>query len=56
MPPIIAGGVDGDEWQAAAGRWLHPVQPQRGEPSELKTEARGLYDAGHLYMSRRRNP
>ena len=50
--PVIDGGVGEDEWQAAM-----PVadfiqyEPQRGEPSQLRTEARVLYDAGHLYVA-----
>ena len=51
-PPLIDGGVAEDEWQAAP-----PVadfiqfEPQRGERSQLRTEARVLYDAGHLYVA-----
>ena len=51
-PPLIDGGVAEDEWQAAP-----PVadfiqfEPQRGERSPLRTEARVLFDAGHLYVA-----
>src|SRR5580765_8331067 len=51
-PPVIDGGVGEDEWQAArpvAG--FIQYEPQRGEPSQLQTEARVLYDAGHLYVA-----
>ena len=51
-PPVVDGGVGEDEWQAAppvAG--FIQYEPQRGDPSQLKTEARVLYDAGHLYVA-----
>src|SRR5262245_3281723 len=51
-PPVIDGAVSEDEWQTAtpvAG--FIQYEPQRGEPSQLQTEARVLYDAGHLYAA-----
>jgi uncharacterized protein DUF5916/cellulose/xylan binding protein with CBM9 domain len=51
-PPVIDGGVAEDEWQTAtpvAG--FIQYEPQRGERSQLQTEARILYDAGHLYVA-----
>ncbi len=51
-PPVIDGGVGEDEWQTAtpvAG--FIQYEPQRGERSQLQTEARVLYDAGHLYVA-----
>jgi hypothetical protein len=51
-PPVIDGGVADDEWQTAtpvAG--FIQYEPQRGERSQLQTEARVLYDAGHLYVA-----
>jgi hypothetical protein len=51
-PPVIDGAVGEDEWQVAApvARFIQ-YEPQRGEPSQLQTEARVLYDAGHLYVA-----
>jgi len=51
-PPVIDGGVADDEWQTAtpvAG--FIQYEPQRGERSQLQTDARVLYDAGHLYVA-----
>ncbi len=51
-PPVIDGGVGESEWQGAV-----PVsnfiqyEPRRGDPSEARTEALVLYDAGHLYVA-----
>src|SRR2546422_5962010 len=51
-PPVIDGGIGEDEWRAAtpvAG--FIQYEPQRGERSQVQTEALVLYDAGHLYVA-----
>ena len=51
-PPVIDGGVGEDEWQTATPvTGFIQYEPQRGERSQLQTEARVLYDAGHLYVA-----
>ena len=51
-PPVVDGIVTEDEWQgAAAATAFIEYEPQRGEPSPMRTEARVLYDAGHLYVA-----
>jgi hypothetical protein len=51
-PPVIDGGVTEDEWRAAAPvSGFIQYEPQRGEPSQARTEALVLYDAGHLYVA-----
>src|SRR5262245_51414328 len=51
-PPVIDGGVGEDEWQAAAPvTGFIQYEPQRGERSQLQTEARVLYDAAYLYVA-----
>ena len=52
IPPTIDGVVDADEWREAA-RVADFIQfePNRGEPSDLQTEAAVLYDATNLYVA-----
>src|SRR5499426_2052459 len=51
-PPVIDGGVGDDEWQTAPPvTGFIQYEPQRGDPSQLRTEARVLYDAAHLYVA-----
>ncbi|HEY3161350.1 MAG TPA: DUF5916 domain-containing protein [Vicinamibacterales bacterium] len=51
-PPVIDGGVGDDEWRAATPiSGFIQFEPQRGEPSQSRTEAVVLYDAGHLYVA-----
>ena len=51
-PPTIDGVIDADEWRDAT-RVADFIQfePNRGEPSELETEAAVLYDDTHLYVA-----
>lgn len=51
-PPVIDGAVGDEEW-AVAARADHFIQyePQRGEPSPLRTEALVLYDDRNLYVA-----
>ena len=50
--PVVDGGVGDDEWQMATPvTGFIQYEPQRGERSQLQTEARVLYDAGHLYVA-----
>ena len=52
VPPRIDGVIDATEWQAAAvGGDFIQYEPQRGDPSEHKTEVLVLYDTGHLYVA-----
>jgi hypothetical protein len=50
--PVIDGVVGEQEWAGAsvADRFIQ-YQPQRGELSPFRTEARVLYDEGHLYVA-----
>jgi uncharacterized protein DUF5916/cellulose/xylan binding protein with CBM9 domain len=51
-PPVIDGDVTDEEWQSAAVVTdFIQFEPRRGEPSEVRTEARVLYDASHLYVA-----
>jgi uncharacterized protein DUF5916 len=51
-PPAIDGDISEDEWKAAAiVTGFIQYEPQRGEASDLRTEALVLYDAGHLYAA-----
>ena len=51
-PPTIDGVIDADEWRDAT-RVADFIQfePNRGEPSEIETEAAVLYDDTHLYVA-----
>jgi hypothetical protein len=50
--PLVDGNVTEDEWQGAAvATNFIQFEPQRGEPSPIRTEALVLYDAGHLYVA-----
>jgi len=51
-PPTIDGIVNDDEWADApvAGPFIQ-FEPRRGEPASSQTEARVMYDAGHLYVA-----
>jgi hypothetical protein len=51
-PPVIDGVVDEEEWRGApvASDFVQ-FEPERGEPSTVRTEALVLYDAGHLYVA-----
>jgi hypothetical protein len=51
-PPVIDGEVGEEEWNAAAvAPGFIQYEPRRGEPSDVRTEALVLYDAGHLYVA-----
>jgi hypothetical protein len=51
-PPIIDGVVDDLEWAgAAAVTSFIQYEPRRGDPSDVRTDALILYDAGHLYVA-----
>ncbi len=51
-PPVIDGDVGESEWQgASAAESFIQYEPRRGDPSEVRTEALVLYDAGHLYVA-----
>lgn len=51
-PPVIDGTVGEDEWAGAAmvTNFIQ-YEPQRGERSEVRTEALVLHDAGRLYVA-----
>ena len=51
-PPVIDGKVDDAEWQAApaVGDFVQ-FEPRRGDRATVRTEARVLYDAAHLYVA-----
>ena len=52
QPPVIDGEIGEDEWKAAAVvPGFIQYEPRRGDPSEVRTEALVLYDAGHLYVA-----
>ena len=52
QPPVIDGDVSEGEWQGAvAAANFIQYEPRRGDPSEARTEAFVLYDAGHLYVA-----
>src|SRR2546422_11702084 len=52
MPPVIDGVIGEDEWKGAAiATGFIQYEPQRGEPSGVRTEAIVLFDAGHLYVA-----
>ena len=50
--PVIDGLVQDDEWIGApvAGGFVQ-FEPQRGEPASVRTEARLLVDATHVYVA-----
>jgi len=50
--PVIDGLVQDDEWDGApvAGGFVQ-FEPRRGEPSAVRTEARVLVDATHIYVA-----
>src|SRR6266513_2721275 len=51
-PPVIDGAVGAGAWQGAvAATNFIQYEPRRGERSGSRTEAMGLYDAGHLYVA-----
>lgn len=52
VPPLIDGRVDDVPWQAApaAGDFVQ-FEPRRGDRASVRTEARVLYDAAHLYVA-----
>ncbi|MBI4887495.1 MAG: carbohydrate binding family 9 domain-containing protein [Acidobacteria bacterium] len=51
-PPVIDGEVADAEWQSAAVVTdFIQFEPRRGDRSEVRTEARILYDATHLYVA-----
>ncbi len=52
QPPVIDGAVTDAEWEGApvAGSFVQ-YEPRRGEPASIKTEARVLVDATHLYVA-----
>jgi hypothetical protein len=51
-PPAIDGNVSEEEWgDAARATDFIQYEPRRGSPSEHRTEALVLYDAGHLYVA-----
>jgi hypothetical protein len=52
QPPVIDGEIGEDEWKSAAVvTGFLQYEPRRGDPSEVRTEALVLYDAGHLYVA-----
>lgn len=52
QPPTIDGTVGENEWQGAAvASNFIQFEPQRGDPSPIRTESLVLYDAGHLYVA-----
>ena len=52
QPPVIDGLVQDDEWAGApvAGGFVQ-FEPRRGEPASVRTEARVLVDATHIYVA-----
>ncbi|MGH9349412.1 MAG: carbohydrate binding family 9 domain-containing protein [Vicinamibacterales bacterium] len=51
-PPIVDGTVGEDEWAGAAMvTSFIQFEPQRGDRSEVRTEALMLHDAGRLYVA-----
>jgi len=51
-PPVIDGEVGEGEWDAAmAVTDFVQYEPQRGDRSDVRTEAMLLHDAGHLYVA-----
>jgi hypothetical protein len=51
-PPVIDGVIEEGEWRdAAVAENFIQYEPRRGQPSEVKTQALVLYDAGHLYVA-----
>ena len=51
-PPVIDGIVDDAEWAGAAvASSFIQYEPQRGDRSDVRTDALMLYDAGHLYVA-----
>src|SRR2546422_10889205 len=52
MQTVIDGVIGEDEWKGAAiATGFIQYEPQRGEPSGVRTEAIVLFDAGHLYVA-----
>jgi hypothetical protein len=52
LPPVIDGDVSEEEWSGAARATdFIQYEPRRGTPSDYRTEALVLYDAGHLYVA-----
>jgi hypothetical protein len=51
-PPVVDGVVNDAEWAGAprVGDFVQ-FQPQRGEPSTVRTEAIVAVDAGHVYVA-----
>jgi hypothetical protein len=50
--PVIDGEISDGEWEAAAVvTGFIQFEPQRGENSDVRTEALVLYDEGHLYVA-----
>ena len=51
-PPVIDGLVGEDEWTGTAVvTSFIQYEPQRGDRSDVRTEALMLHDAGHLYVA-----
>ena len=52
VPPVVDGEVDETEWAGApVFTDLIQFEPQRGEPSPFRTEARLLYDSTFVYVA-----
>ena len=51
-PPVIDGEVGNDEWAGATvvTNFIQ-YEPRRGDPSDVRTEALMLHDAGRLYVA-----
>ncbi len=51
-PPLIDGSVEQGEWKdAAVAENFIQYEPRRGNPSEGRTQALVMYDAGNLYVA-----
>src|SRR5881296_3481038 len=51
-PPVIDGAIGEDEWKAAAVvTGFIQYEPQRGDASDVRTEALVVYDADHVYVA-----
>jgi len=51
-PPVIDGDVGDSEWDGATVvTSFIQYEPQRGDRSDVRTDALMLYDAGHLYVA-----
>jgi hypothetical protein len=51
-PPVIDGAIADEEWAGAAlAKDFVQYAPRGGKPSDVRTEALVLYDAGHLYVA-----